>query len=59
MLQWPAMMELRRANLQDCFYYAYSIGEKLNKDNIGLYRDDGLACFKNNNGHQNNKIRVD
>ena len=35
----------------------YSIGEKLNKDVIGLYRDDGLACFKNNNGHQNNKIR--
>ena len=35
----------------------YSIGEKLNKNNIGLYRDDGLACFKNNNGHQNDKIR--
>ena len=35
----------------------YSIGEKLNIDNIGLYRDDGLACFKNNNGHQNDKIR--
>ena len=32
---------------------------KLNKDDIGLYRDDGLACFKNNNGHQNNKIRKD
>ena len=24
----------------------YSIGEKLNKDNIGLYSDDGLAYFK-------------
>ena len=35
----------------------YSIGEKLNKDNIGLYSDDGLAYFKNNNGHQNDKIR--
>ena len=35
----------------------YSIGEKFNKDNIGLYRDDGLACFENNNGHQNDKIR--
>ena len=35
----------------------YSIGEKLNKDNIGLYRDDGLAYFKNNDGHQNDKIR--
>ena len=35
----------------------YNIREKLNKDNIGLYRDDGLAYFKNNNGHQNEKIR--
>ena len=34
----------------------YSIGEKFNKNNIGLYRDNGLACFKNSNGHQNNKI---
>ena len=34
-----------------------SIGENLNIDNIGLYRNDGLACFKNNNGHQNDKIR--
>ena len=35
----------------------YNIPEKLNKDNIGLYRDDGLAYFNNNNGHQNDKIR--
>ena len=35
----------------------YNIREKLNKDNIGLYRDDGLAYFNNNNGHQNDKIR--
>ena len=26
-------------------------------NNIGLYRDDRLACFKNNNGHQKDKIR--
>ena len=38
-------------------FLLYSIGEKLNKDNIDLYRDDRLACFKNNNGHQNDKIR--
>ena len=38
-------------------FLLYSIGEKLNKDNIDLYRDDRLACFKNNNDHQNNKIR--
>ena len=37
-------------------FLLYSIGEKLDKDNIGLNRDDGLAYFKNNNGYQNNKI---
>ena len=36
-------------------FLLYGIGEKFNKDNIGLYRDDGLACFKNS--HQNDKIR--
>ena len=29
---------------------------KLNKDDIGLYRDDGPTCFKNNNGHQTIKL---
>ena len=38
-------------------FLLYSIGEKLKKDNIVLYRDDGLACLKNDNGHQNDKIR--
>ena len=38
-------------------FLLYSIEEKLNKYDIGLYRDEGLACFKNNNGHQNDKIR--
>ena len=38
-------------------FLLYSIGEKFNKDNIGLYRADELVCFKNNNGHQNDKIR--
>ena len=28
-----------------------------NKKDIGLYRDDGLACFENNDSHQNDKIR--
>ena len=32
-------------------FLLYSIGEKFNKDGICLYRDDGLACCKNNNGH--------
>ena len=29
---------------------------KLDKDNIGLYRDDELSVFKNHNGHQNYKV---
>ena len=38
-------------------FLLYSIGEMFNKKDIGLYRDDGLACFENNDGHQNDKIR--
>ena len=38
-------------------FLLYSIGEIFNKKDIGLYRDDGLACFENNDGHQNDKIR--
>ena len=38
-------------------FLSYSIGKKVNKGNIGLDRDDGLACLKNNNDHQSNKIR--
>ena len=38
-------------------FLLYSIEKMLNKDNVGLYRSDGQACFKSNNGHQNDKIR--
>ena len=31
--------------------------QKFNKNNIDLYRDEGLADFKNINGHQADKIR--
>ena len=31
--------------------------KKFDKDNIGLYRDDGLSVFKNHNGHQNDKFQ--
>ena len=57
MLQWGAMTELRWANLQDCFYYI--VLEKSSIKITGLQRDDGLAFFKNNNGHHNDKIRKD
>ena len=32
------------------------LSKKFDKENIGLYRDDGLSVFKNHNGHQNDKI---
>ena len=33
------------------------IGNKYNPSNIGLYRDDGLAVFKNTSGSQSEKIK--
>ena len=33
------------------------IGNKYNPNNIGLYRDDGLAVFKNTSGPQSEKIK--
>eukprot|EP00795_Rhopilema_esculentum_P006594 gene6594-biopygen8103 len=35
------------------------LGAKYGKDNIGLYRDDGLAIFKNTPGPQAERIRKD
>ena len=34
------------------------IGNKYNPNNIGLYRDDGLAVFKNTSGPQSEKIKM-
>ena len=33
------------------------LSKKFDKDNIGLYRDDGLSVFKNYNGHLNDKVQ--
>ena len=33
------------------------IGNKYNPNNIGLYRDDGLAIFKNTSGRNPNKLK--
>ena len=38
-------------------YILHVLGEKYWKDKIGLYRDDGLACFTNINGSQAERIR--
>ncbi len=35
------------------------IAEKYPKENTGLYRDDGLAAFKNTSGPQNERIKKD
>ena len=34
-----------------------NLANKFDKNSVGLYRDDGLALFKNINGHQADKIR--
>ena len=31
-------------------YILHELGEKYGKERIGLYRDDGLACFENTSG---------
>ena len=55
MLPWGVMTELKHAKLLVYFYCI--VLEKCSIKKIGLYRDDGLACFENNDGHQNDKIR--
>ena len=40
-----------------CQYILHVFGEKYGNDKIGLYRDDGLACFGNINGSQAERIR--
>ena len=53
MLQWGSNDGAETCEIVGLFLL-HSIGEKFNKDNIDLYRDDGLACFKNNNGKLGN-----
>ena len=38
-------------------YMLYLIGKKYDSKNIGLYRDDGLAVFKNGSGPASEKIK--
>ena len=38
-------------------YMLYLIGKKHYSKNIGLYRDDGLAAFKNVSGPTSEKIK--
>ena len=38
-------------------YILHMLSGTFNKENLGLYRDDGLAVLKNANGHQADRIR--
>ena len=44
--------------LVGCFIL-HKLSRKYNKRNIGLYRDDGLAVFKNISGPQSERIKKD
>ena len=39
-------------------FILYQLSPKYKKNNIGLYRDDGLALFKNIRGPQAEKIEI-
>ena len=36
-----------------------NLANKFDKNSVGLYRDDGIALFKNINGHRADKIRIE
>ena len=38
-------------------YILHKLGEKYEKERIGLYRDDGLACFENTSVPEAERIR--
>ena len=38
-------------------FILYQLPRKYNKNNIGLFRDDGLAAFNNISGSQKDKLR--
>ena len=40
-------------------YILHLLGSKFGNDNLGLYRDDGLACFHGIDGPTSDKIRKD
>ena len=40
-------------------YILYLLGNKFGNDNMGLYRDDGLACFHGLDGPSSDRIRKD
>ena len=66
---WLVQEYKRKATLKICIwwcwglwtcwnFYTLSALTKINKNNIGLYKDDGLAVFKNISGPQAKKIKI-
>ena len=61
-LQWDHTTGLRYVNLSVflcliVYLFLSLIGYKYDPNNIGLYRDDGLAVFKNTSGPQSEKVK--
>ena len=50
-------MGRRYASWETFILYKFSL--KYNKNNIDLYRDDGLAVFKNISGTKSEKVKKD
>ena len=50
------MMVLRFVNLLE--FILYQLSSVYNKNDIGLYRDDGLAVFRNKSGPQAEKVKT-
>ena len=46
-----------RSSCEVGLYILHRLGEKYEKERIGLYRDDGLACFENTSGPEVERIR--
>ena len=40
------------------FFFLNNLANKFDKNSVHLYRDDGLALFKNINGHRADKIII-
>ena len=50
-------MERRSANWLVCSFCMSKLAEKFGKENVGLYRDDGLALVEGVNGRKADKAR--
>ena len=54
---WEHTMVPKFANWYGFLFMLNKISEKYNKNDIGLYIDDGLAVFKNISGPESERIK--